>query len=125
MSQYVDGNTKTFTAGAAIGVNLRVYLSSGKLAAAGLTTREWIGTLLEESFADGDVRAVRLRSAAGTTKMVTADALTIGDPVFTQASGKVGDSESTGFYIGTALETVTTDGDTVEVLIATAPTVVS
>ncbi len=40
MSQFVDGNTKSFVAGGAIAQHLRVKISSGKLAVAGLTDRE-------------------------------------------------------------------------------------
>jgi len=113
MSQFIDGPTKTFTAGAAIGVNLRVKLSAGKLAAAGATDVS-IGTLLAESFADLDIRAVRLRTAAGTTKMVASEAITAGNPVYAAASGKIA---ATGdVYEGIALEAAANNGDTIEVL---------
>ena len=116
MSQYVDGNEKSFEADEAIAQYARVKLDAdGKVTAAGLADKE-IGTALRESFAAGDVIPVRLRSAAGTHKMIAADALSIGDPVFSQASGKVGDTEATGFLIGTALEATTADNDIVEVL---------
>jgi len=115
MSQFVETGTKAFTAGAAIAKNLRVVLTSGKLAAAGLTDRE-IGVTLEESFADGDVIAVRLRTAQGTVKMTTSTALTAGDPVFTAAAGKIGDSASTAYPIGQCLDDGSGDGAVVEVL---------
>lgn len=115
MSQHVETNTKTFTAGAAIAKYLRVHLSSGKLAASGITQRE-IGTIEDASFADGDVRAVRLASAAGTCKMVASAAISQGALVYTAASGKVGPSASTAFVIGTALEAAAADGDVIEVV---------
>jgi len=116
MSQYVDGNTKSFTAGAAIAVNVRVKLASGKLAAAGVADKE-LGTLLDASFADGDVRSVRLRNSSGTTKYIAASAIAVGADVYTAASGKVNDTAaSTSYLLGTALEAATADGDVIEVL---------
>ena len=116
MSQYVDGNEKSFEADAAIEQYARVKLDAdGKITTAGLADKE-IGTAMREAFAAGDVIPVRLRSAAGTHKMIAADALTAGDPVFSQASGKVGDTEATAFLIGIALEDAAADGDILEVL---------
>ena len=66
MSQFVDGNTKSFVAGGAIAQHLRVKISSGKLAVAGLTDRDWIGTAMTEAFADGEVISVKLASGAGS-----------------------------------------------------------
>jgi len=115
MAQLVESAGRSFVAGAAIAQYLRVTLSSGKLAAAGLTTRE-IGVLEAASFADLDVRSVRLRTAQGTCKMVANAALAVGASVYTAASGKVGPSLSTGFLLGTALSASTADGDVIEVL---------
>jgi len=47
MSQYTEGPTKTFTAGAAIGKHVLVKLSSDLLAVAGLA-EEYLGTLEDE-----------------------------------------------------------------------------
>jgi hypothetical protein len=113
MSQYVESPTKAFTAGAAIGPFLRVKLSSGKLAAAVATDVE-IGTTERASFADGDIVAVRLRTAQGTRKMVAAGAITAGNPVYAAAAGKI-DAAGT-VYCGTALEEATADNDVIEVL---------
>src|SRR3990167_5179891 len=109
MSQFVETATKTFTAGAAIAQHLRVKLSAGKLAAAGITDKE-LGTLEAASFADGDPRAVRLRTAQGTCKMVAGKAISAGAEVFTAASGKISDTFATSsFPIGVALEEATAD----------------
>ncbi len=113
MSQFIDGPTKTFTAGAAIVPNLRVKLTAGKLAAAGSTDHE-IGTLLAETFADLDIGTVRLRTAAGTTKMVASEAITLGDPVYAASGGKVAASGTV--LIGVALEAAGANNDTIEVL---------
>lgn len=113
MSQYVETPTKAFTAGAAIGANLRVKLTSGKLAVAGTTDVE-LGTLEEASFADLDVRAVRLRTAQGTAKMVASEAISAGAAVYAAASGKVA---ATGTVrVGLALEAATANNDVIEVL---------
>ena len=116
MSQYVDGPSKAFTAGAAIAQYLRVKLTAGKLAVAGLTDKE-IGTLEAASFADLDTRTVRLRTAAGTTKMVASEAISAGSAVHTAAGGKVSDTAATtSFLIGTALSSASGDNSVIEVL---------
>lgn len=114
MSQFVETPTKTFTAGAAIAKYLRVKLSSGKLAASGATDDD-LGQIEDASFADLDVRSVRLRTAPGTCKMVAAGAITAGARVYQAASGKIDDTV-TGKLVGTALEAATADGDVIEVL---------
>lgn len=116
MSQYVETPTKAFTAGAAIAQHLRVKLSSGKLAAAGISDKE-IGTIEAAAFADGDIVAVRLRSAQGTCKMVASGVVNAGSEVYTAASGKISGTYASGSYpLGVALETTTANNDIVEVL---------
>jgi len=117
MSQYVDTNVKTLTAGAAIDQYLRVYITSGKLAAAGASTKA-VGTLVDESFADGDKVGVRLRTAAGTHKMVASEAITAGNYVYAAASGKV--AADGAFVEGIALEAAAADGDVIEVMVVDA-----
>lgn len=118
MSQFVSTPTRTFTAGAAIAKHLRVKISSGVLAAAGVGASDdtvEIGTLLDASFASGDVRAVHLRNSGGTTKMVAAAAITAGAAVYGAASGKIS-STSSGTAIGIAMEAAGADNDIIEVL---------
>lgn len=117
MSQYTDNNCKTFVADEAIAVHLRVKLDSdGRVTTAALADKE-IGTAVTPAAAAGDVITVRLRSAAGTHKMVAIEALAIGATVYTETGGKVQDTAATGaFQIGTALEAATADGDVIEVL---------
>lgn len=119
MSQFVETPTKYFTAGAALGMYLRVKLSAGKLAAAGLSDNE-LGTLENASFASGDVRPVRLASAQGTCKMVASAAITAGAAVYAAASGKI--SSTVGpVYVGVALEAATANNDIIEVLRTAEP----
>ena len=116
MSQYVETPTKTFECGAAIAQHLRVVLSAGKLAAAGITARE-LGTLESASFASGDLRAVRLRTAAGTVKMVANGIVALGAKVYTAASGQISATQGSGSYpVGDALEAATANNDVIEVL---------
>lgn len=120
MAQYVDTLTKTFIAGGALAQHVRVKLTSGKLAAAGVAD-DWIGTTTTEAFADGDAVAVRLRGV--TSKHTAAGAITTGAKVYAAASGKVDDAITTEL-VGIALplnsESSTTcagaDGDICEVL---------
>jgi len=109
MAQYVDTPTKTFVAGGALAQHARVYLSSGKLAAAGVADN-WIGTTTTETFADGDMVAVRLRGAP-TSKYIAAGAITTGAKVYAAASGKVDDAITTE-YIGIALPLNSEDSTT-------------
>lgn len=111
-----DTGVITMTAGAAIAQYLRVKITAGKLAVAGVNDRE-LGTLEEASFADGDVRAVRLRNSGGTRKMVANAALAVGAEVFTAAAGKVGASISTAYREGIALTASAADGDLIEVAV--------
>jgi hypothetical protein len=117
MSGYIDGNTRTFTNGAsAIARCIRVKLSSGVLAVAGIGDRE-IGTTVTriEASVDG---AVRLRSADGTAKFTASGAITSGASVYGAASGKISSTQGVGaFLIGTALEAASDDGSIIEVLL--------
>lgn len=117
MSQFVDGNHRTFVADEAIAVHLRVKLDSdGRVTVAGLADKD-IGTAVTPAFAAGEPVTVRLRTAAGTHKMVAQEALAIGATLYTEAAGKVQDTaQATSFQVGTALESATADGDIIEVL---------
>lgn len=115
MSQQINGAYKTLTAGAALGQYLRVKIASGVLALAGITDKD-VGVMRQASFASGNVVAVRLASAQGTTKMVAAAAIVQGAEVYTAASGKVSVSASTAFPIGIAMEAAGADGDVIEVM---------
>jgi len=117
MSQFVDGNYKTFVADEAIDVHLRVKLDSdGRVTVAGLTDKD-IGTAVTPAFAAGDNVTVKLRTGSGTHKMVAIEALAVGARLYTETGGKVQDTaQATSFQLGTALEAATADGDIIEVL---------
>jgi len=116
MAQYVDTNTRIFEADAAIAKYARVVLEAdGKIVTAGLTDKE-VGTALTQAFATGDKIAVKLRTGAGSHKMIAVEAITVGSTVYTEASGKVQDTAApTSLIIGTALGTSAADGDIIEV----------
>lgn len=117
MSQFVDSNTRTFVADEAIAIYTRVKLDSdGRVTTAGLTDKE-VGTAVTPAAAAGDPITVKLRTGAGTHKMIAVEALAIGATVYTEAAGKVQDTaQATAFQVGTALEAATADGDVIEVL---------
>lgn len=118
MSQYSESHIKAFTAGAAIGANVRVILTAGKLAVAAAGTTDYgneIGTTLIASFAEGDVVPVLLRSAPGTRKCICYSTLAAGVPVYGAANGYVDDASS-GTQLGVTLEACTTTLDVIEVL---------
>lgn len=119
MSQQNDAGFMTFTASAAIAKYARVTLAStGLVEEAGLAVKD-IGTATNETFASGDRVTVKLRSAAGTHKMIAKEAMAIGALVYSEAGGKVQDTaETTAFMVGHVVDTVapTADGDIVEVL---------
>lgn len=111
MSQYVNTETKTFTAAGAVAQHLRVK-TPGAIAVAGASDVS-LGTMDVPCLAAGPC-TVRLRTAQGTRKMVASEAIDAGDPVFAAASGKVG---ATGTICeGLALEAAGSDGDVIEVL---------
>ncbi len=118
MSQYNDTNYKVFVAAGTIAQYARVTLGSGgTVTAAGLAVQD-IGTATN-SAVSGDRVTVKLRSAAGTHKMIAKEAMAIGAKVYTEADGKVQDTaESTAFPVGHVVDNVapTAEGDIVEVV---------
>ncbi len=117
MSQYVDGNHKSYPASAAIAINSRVILeAAGTVVTAGLAEKE-IGTAVRAAFAAGDIVTVRLRTAAGTHTMRAKEAIAAGATIYTEAAGEVQDTDqATAFQIGTALTAATAENDELEVL---------
>jgi len=114
MSGHVETPTRTFTAGGALAADRRVVLSSGVLAYAGIND-VGLGTLEVDTFASGDVAAVRLNNAQGTQRFVALAAISIGADVYGAANGKVNDVGG-GAYIGVALSAASGDGAVLEVL---------
>jgi hypothetical protein len=114
MSQQVENNIKTFTAGAALEAYRRVKLSSGNVVYAG-AGESFIG-VTQRAAANGEMVPVALRSAARSYKCTAAGAVTAGAVIYGAANGKVDDAAS-GTAQGTALEAATADGDIIECLL--------
>jgi hypothetical protein len=116
VSQYIDGNYKNFTAGGAIAQHLRVKLTAGVLVLA-LAVDRALGTMRDSAFATGDNRAVRLRSANGTSRYVANGAIAQGVKVYGAAGGKITATPALGAaLVGDSLEAAGADGDVIEVL---------
>ena len=116
MSQFVDANYKTFVAAGTIPQYSRVVLGSGGTVTVAVLAEKEIGTA-QQAVVSGQSVNVKLRTGAGTHKMIAIEALAIGATVYTETDGKVQDTAATGaFQIGTALEAATADGDIIEVL---------
>ena len=78
-----------------------------------------LGTVDDEADAAEELVALKLLGTGGTRKMVASEAITVGEHVYTAASGKVSDlSASAGTYyrVGVALTAASADGDVIEVM---------
>ena len=111
MSQYNPQPIHADVCVGAIGQFLRVK-TPGSVDVAGALDQSF-GTAFEATFAAGEV-SVMLKNAQGTQKMVAAGAISEGAYVYGAASGKVS-AVANGNVEGIARETVTTDGDIIEV----------
>jgi len=117
MSQHIEGPRKTFKAGAALEAFRRVKITDAT------TTPKTIGYadagdqcigVTEQYHASGADCAIYLANAQGTRKMMASEAITGGNAIYAAANGKVA---ATGTVVeGKALETVTANGDILEVL---------
>lgn len=115
MAQYVDTNLREFDASGALGQYLRVKLNgSFQLALAGAGDIE-LGTIETAAFAAGEAHPVRLRTAAGTAKMVASGAITQGSAVYGDAGGQVTATPNQNF-IGYALNAASGQNSILEVL---------
>ena len=116
MSQYVQGPTKSFAVSAAFAQFALVKLTStaGQVALnTGSDTP--VGSTCEQTFAAGDMTAVRLVNAQGTHKVIGAAAFAAGATLYAAAGGKVDDSGTV--VVGQALEACGADGDIVEAVL--------
>lgn len=114
MSMQVSSGYVTFIAGSALGMYLRVKLSSGKVVLAGEADVA-IGVTQSMAAADGDPVSVRLLKDAGTFFVVALSSLAAGAALQNAANGKVDDAGA-GAAFGTALEAAGADGDIIEAL---------
>lgn len=115
MSVYVDTNTKSFAVDAAIARYLLVQktANAGEVALAGAADTP-IGSTCEDTFAAGDMTAVKLLSGAGTLPCIASEAIASGGDVFAAANGKVAGTGTV--QVGVAIGSSGADGDQIEVL---------
>lgn len=114
MSQFVETPTRALPCSGAIAKYLRVKITAGQIAVAGAADT-CVGTLEEASFNAGDMRAVRLRTAQGTRKMVAAGAIAAGAPFYAAAGGKISATPN-GNPEGFAIEAAAANNDVIEVM---------
>lgn len=117
MAQYVEGPKRAFPAGGAIAQFARVKLVAGQLAVCVAADGPGVelGTIETQAFAAGELHAVRLVTAQGTTKMLAAGAIAAGAEVYADANGQVG-TTNTNPLRGIALSAATAAGSVIEVL---------
>lgn len=122
MSQVTAGNTRQFTAGAALEPYRRVKLdgsNANQVVYAGLNEAA-IGETTQR-IASGEKGPIQLHFP--TRKYVAGAAIAVNALVYSLANGKIDDvSTSAGAAIGWALEAATADGDEIEVLVRRAET---
>lgn len=114
--QKIDGNTRTFTVGAALAAYRRVRLSAGVLAYAGASDVDSVGVTTRETFASGETVAVDLHSKAGTVEVEAAGAFSVGATLYAAANGRVDDSGTV--IVGIALAAASGAGSVIEVMLA-------
>jgi len=106
-----------FQASAALSRYTRVRLdSNGEVALCAAASEDGIGTLVNDALAADDQVAVRLVTKEGTHVMLASGAVTKGNVVYADASGKVTATPGT-VKVGVANEAATDDGDVIEVVI--------
>jgi len=116
MSEYTDGNTRTFQATGALARYLMVKLTAGKLVVQTATGDTWLGVVSRAVLAADDRVAVILKNKSGTMPCVADAAITVGLEVETAAGGKVSPYTS-GVKVGVALTAAAADDDEIEVLV--------
>ncbi len=101
--------------------HLLAYLTSATAGALAGASNIPIGTLADlqaGGHTSGETATVSLLGKGGTKLMVASEEITIGEPVFAAANGKVQDlpgSNGTYYQVGYALTTAAADGDLIEV----------
>jgi hypothetical protein len=123
MAQYVDSQTKAFTAAGTISQYQRVVLGSGGTITAAVLADKEIG-IAQNAGVSGEVINVRLRTAQGTHKAIAAASIAAGANVFSAAAGKVSVSATGAFNLGVALEAATANNDIIEIMYYTPGAVV-
>jgi hypothetical protein len=114
MGTEVETRELTFIAGGAIGANLRVKLTAGKLAICDATD-VGIGVTRNAVFADGDRCAVAVWNMQGSVKIKAGGGFAHGDLIYGAAAGTV-DNVETANIVGYATEAASGSGSIAGVL---------
>lgn len=114
MSQSNAGNSKGYVATSALAQGRIVKLASGEIVVGAAATDDLIGVTLDAVSA-GNVGSVKLRSGAGTVKVIAGGTVAIGDRVTSDAAGAAVATTTAGDeVVGVALEAAVS-GDVFEV----------
>lgn len=118
--------SRSFPPNAAIPQYARVkLLSTGKIDVAGLTDRG-IGIAMRQAFA-GDVTAetpIGVALDGPIRKAIAVEAFAAGVELFSEASGKVQDTAAaTSWSVGISLQSAAADGDIIDFMVSSRPTV--
>lgn len=114
MSSKIESRSRTFQVSAALKDRRIVKMTTGKLAYAGATDAGAIGVTTKETFAADDYTAIDLLNSEGTVIGTASGAITKGNDIYQDASGKV--SATGTIKAGVAMQTVTADNDYIEYL---------
>jgi len=114
MSAKVSGATRTFPNNAALGKGIRVMMSGGYLAAAGIGDDE-LGVMEEATLATDGEGTVRLSAQGETLRCVANAAITQYAEIYAAADGEISPTVS-GSRWGIALEAASGDGSEIEVM---------
>lgn len=113
----VQNTTRSFVASEAIDAYLLVKVqSAGTIVKATATAAEPKIGYTVAPVASGEAATISLIHGGGSAFATAAEALSIGDIVYGDASGKVSASGSSGDKVGITLTVATADGDVIEVL---------
>jgi hypothetical protein len=115
MTQENRTGVRTFTAGAALGVYLRVKLDATQQAVLAGVDEAGIGTV-EVGVANAEQVSVRLWDNPGTRKVVCAGAVVAGAQLFGAAGGKVDDATTGGPVLYIALTAGSGNGSIIEAI---------
>lgn len=77
-----------------------------------------LGVITDEAAAAEDYVNIQALGHGATVRMVASEAITVGEDVYTAASGKIQDEPAaagTYYKVGTALTAASADGDTIEI----------
>lgn len=120
MAHYVDGSSRGFAAGTALALGTIVKSTTANVAVAAAAATDVLLGTITETVAINKTANVRLRNASGTSNVLLAGTVAIGDAITANASGLGITTVTAGNQIvGFALEAGVA-GDVIEIMNATS-----